>query len=315
MPGSDPALPVRGSHARDETGRCQAGDDDVHQEGNCGQERARRQSGSGSHHGSSPDHYTRQVAAASRRYWPSKARAGAGPAQHGHVSEGKRHAAAHYVPTPLPRTVSAVSSDDLKTPPMPLTRLAQTARWCRGSAWGLRRLAVPRTSPPGGPVTCPTAASPAWRPARLPRSTPRTPRDPVLRCGPILRQGRGVPRCVAGQRGAPDAVAGSKWGYRYTGEWRLDAEHQEIKEHSLAMFTSQLTETGCSSGTGSRSIDSLPDHRFRSAGRPGAAGPARRPAGPGRHRRHHDQRSRPADTLRRALEATVDGSRCSAAPR
>jgi aryl-alcohol dehydrogenase-like predicted oxidoreductase len=40
-----------------------------------------------------------------------------------------------------------------------------------------------------------------------------------------------------------DAVAGSKWGYRYTGEWRLDAERQEVKEHSLAMFTTQLAET------------------------------------------------------------------------
>jgi aryl-alcohol dehydrogenase-like predicted oxidoreductase len=40
-----------------------------------------------------------------------------------------------------------------------------------------------------------------------------------------------------------DAVAGSKWGYRYTGNWRLDAPQQEVKEHSLAMFTSQLTET------------------------------------------------------------------------
>jgi aryl-alcohol dehydrogenase-like predicted oxidoreductase len=38
-------------------------------------------------------------------------------------------------------------------------------------------------------------------------------------------------------------VVGSKWGYRYTGGWRLDAEQQEVKEHSLAMFTTQLAET------------------------------------------------------------------------
>jgi aryl-alcohol dehydrogenase-like predicted oxidoreductase len=44
-------------------------------------------------------------------------------------------------------------------------------------------------------------------------------------------------------RGHADVVAGSKWGYRYTGGWRLDAEHQEVKEHSLAMFTTQLAET------------------------------------------------------------------------
>jgi aryl-alcohol dehydrogenase-like predicted oxidoreductase len=44
-------------------------------------------------------------------------------------------------------------------------------------------------------------------------------------------------------RGHADVVVGSKWGYRYTGGWRLDAEHQEVKEHSLAMFTRQLAET------------------------------------------------------------------------
>ena len=43
-------------------------------------------------------------------------------------------------------------------------------------------------------------------------------------------------------RGHNDVVVGSKWGYRYTGEWRLDGV-QEVKEHSLAMFTSQLAET------------------------------------------------------------------------
>ena len=44
-------------------------------------------------------------------------------------------------------------------------------------------------------------------------------------------------------RGHPDAVCGSKWGYRYTGDWRLDAAEHEVKEHSLAMFTAQLAET------------------------------------------------------------------------
>ncbi len=45
------------------------------------------------------------------------------------------------------------------------------------------------------------------------------------------------------ERGHHDAVVGSKWGYRYTGDWRLDAPQQEVKEHSLAMFTSQLEQT------------------------------------------------------------------------
>jgi aryl-alcohol dehydrogenase-like predicted oxidoreductase len=43
-------------------------------------------------------------------------------------------------------------------------------------------------------------------------------------------------------RGHRDVVVGSKWGYRYTGQWRLDGV-QEVKDHSLAMFTSQLAET------------------------------------------------------------------------
>jgi aryl-alcohol dehydrogenase-like predicted oxidoreductase len=44
-------------------------------------------------------------------------------------------------------------------------------------------------------------------------------------------------------RGHPDVAVGSKWGYRYTGDWRLDAPRQEVKEHSLAMFTAQLALT------------------------------------------------------------------------
>jgi aryl-alcohol dehydrogenase-like predicted oxidoreductase len=43
--------------------------------------------------------------------------------------------------------------------------------------------------------------------------------------------------------GHPGLVAGSKWGYRYTGDWRLDAGQHEVKEHSLAAFTAQLAQT------------------------------------------------------------------------
>lgn len=38
-------------------------------------------------------------------------------------------------------------------------------------------------------------------------------------------------------------VVGSKWGYEYTGGWRLDANEHEVKEHSLDMFTRQLAES------------------------------------------------------------------------
>jgi aryl-alcohol dehydrogenase-like predicted oxidoreductase len=42
----------------------------------------------------------------------------------------------------------------------------------------------------------------------------------------------------------PDALTiGSKWGYRYTAGWRVDAPLHESKELSLARFTEQLAET------------------------------------------------------------------------
>jgi aryl-alcohol dehydrogenase-like predicted oxidoreductase len=40
-----------------------------------------------------------------------------------------------------------------------------------------------------------------------------------------------------------DVTIGSKWGYRYVGEWRLDASVHEVKDHSLAAFHEQLAET------------------------------------------------------------------------
>jgi aryl-alcohol dehydrogenase-like predicted oxidoreductase len=43
---------------------------------------------------------------------------------------------------------------------------------------------------------------------------------------------------------APGAVeVGSKWGYRYVGEWRLDAPTHEVKDHSLAALRAQAAET------------------------------------------------------------------------
>ena len=42
----------------------------------------------------------------------------------------------------------------------------------------------------------------------------------------------------------PDEVTvGSKWGYTYVGDWRMDAETHELKDHSLAALTRQLAET------------------------------------------------------------------------
>lgn len=109
-------------------------------------------------------------------------------------------------------------------------------------------------------------------------------------------------------RGHPDAVAGSKWGYRYTGGWRLDADQHEVKEHSLAMFTAQLAQTRALLGdrlalyqVHSLTAESglLDDPALLAALarlRAGGVLIGVSTSGPGQ-----------ADTLRRALAATVDG--------
>lgn len=40
-----------------------------------------------------------------------------------------------------------------------------------------------------------------------------------------------------------DVVIGSKWGYRYTADWHVDARVHEVKEHSRTMFDAQLART------------------------------------------------------------------------
>jgi aryl-alcohol dehydrogenase-like predicted oxidoreductase len=43
---------------------------------------------------------------------------------------------------------------------------------------------------------------------------------------------------------APGSVTiGSKWGYRYTAEWRADADVHEVKDHSARALRDQITET------------------------------------------------------------------------
>ena len=44
-------------------------------------------------------------------------------------------------------------------------------------------------------------------------------------------------------RGHTDVIVSSKWGYAYVGDWRMDAEVHEAKEHSLARFTAQWAES------------------------------------------------------------------------
>ncbi|MFD9962539.1 aldo/keto reductase [Amycolatopsis sp. NPDC058986] len=45
------------------------------------------------------------------------------------------------------------------------------------------------------------------------------------------------------ERGPDDVTVSSKWGYRYVGEWRLDAEVHEVKEHTEPRFREQWAET------------------------------------------------------------------------
>ncbi|MDQ0942728.1 aldo/keto reductase [Streptomyces sp. V1I1] len=40
-----------------------------------------------------------------------------------------------------------------------------------------------------------------------------------------------------------DLVVGSKWGYRYTADWRTDADVHEVKDHSVSTFEEQRAET------------------------------------------------------------------------
>ena len=48
---------------------------------------------------------------------------------------------------------------------------------------------------------------------------------------------------------SPDEVTvGSKWGYTYTADWQVQAEHHEIKEHSLPVLQRQTKKAGPSLG-------------------------------------------------------------------
>src|SRR6266540_2837504 len=51
------------------------------------------------------------------------------------------------------------------------------------------------------------------------------------------------------RRVAPgQVVVASKWGYRYTGAWSLQAERHEVKDHSLAALEEQLAESEAALG-------------------------------------------------------------------
>lgn len=112
------------------------------------------------------------------------------------------------------------------------------------------------------------------------------------------------------ERGHADVTVGSKWGYRYTGNWRLDAPAQEVKEHSLAMFTTQLAQSRVLLG------DRLTLYQVHSlTGDSGLFADAPLLAALSRLRAEgvmiglSTSGPRQAEAIRRALPVTVDGQR------
>lgn len=48
---------------------------------------------------------------------------------------------------------------------------------------------------------------------------------------------------LAAWPGLPRVTTGSKWGYRYVGDWRTDVAVHEVKDHSAAAFDAQWAKT------------------------------------------------------------------------
>lgn len=48
---------------------------------------------------------------------------------------------------------------------------------------------------------------------------------------------------LTGRTDSGEMTVGSKWGYRYVGGWRMDAEVHEVKDHSVDALRSQLSES------------------------------------------------------------------------
>jgi hypothetical protein len=63
-------------------------------------------------------------------------------------------------------------------------------------------------------------------------------RRPVLRAAEEF-----LAEWLAARPDVDDVVEGSKWGYRYVGGWRRDAEVHEVKDHSPAAFAAQYEQT------------------------------------------------------------------------
>jgi len=105
-----------------------------------------------------------------------------------------------------------------------------------------------------------------------------------------------------------DVVVGSKWGYRYVGEWRMDAPAHEVKDHSLAAFEEQWAQTSAllgervavyhvhSATLESGVLDDAAVHRALAGLRAQGVRVGISTSGPAQ-----------AEAVRRALEVAVDG--------
>jgi aryl-alcohol dehydrogenase-like predicted oxidoreductase len=110
-------------------------------------------------------------------------------------------------------------------------------------------------------------------------------------------------------RPASDVLIGSKWGYRYVGDWRMDADVHEVKDHSEGAFAEQWELTNALLGdrlaiyhVHSMTSDSpaLTDralHRSLAARRDQGVRIGFSTSGPAQ-----------SDAIRRGLDVTVDGS-------
>ena len=105
-----------------------------------------------------------------------------------------------------------------------------------------------------------------------------------------------------------DVVVGSKWGYRYVGEWRMDAPTHEVKDHSLGAFEEQWAQTSTllggrvavyhvhSATPATGVLDDSAVHRALAGLRADGVRVGISTSGPGQ-----------AEAVRRALAVTIDG--------
>lgn len=111
-------------------------------------------------------------------------------------------------------------------------------------------------------------------------------------------------------RAHSDVTVSSKWGYAYVGEWRMDASVHEVKEHSLARFRQQWAETRetLPAAPALYQVHSLTSDSLL-FGDGGLQAALAELVDAGVRIGFSTSGPEQADTIRRALELTVDGRR------